>query len=243
MKLPALFLVTALALPAQTQSFGGFADAHVRVLRSDELTSPVSVKGRLPLTVVLLRGSSWSEGRVLRDLRRTAETFAACGVALGPVALVEAKAPDKRSDLDMRALDPVAGVPLAVSRIAALLPPDAHWPVAFFAGRLLGDTAIARSYGRGDVAPERHKDFPYMDTAWFAYKAHWIERRDKQYSSLAHELVHLLCECEHVPDSEPHLMNTYRNLLSSRILPKQCKAIWASPLLTSPAPPISDTNP
>jgi hypothetical protein len=242
MKLPALLLVCSLALPAQAETFGSFVDAKVRTLSPDEIPAPASVKGYLPLTLVLLRGSSWSEGRVLRDLRRTAETFGACGVALGPVTLVEAKTPDRSHDLAMATPDPETGTPAAVSRIAALLPPDARWPVAFFAGRLLGDAAIARSYGRGEADPSRHKDFPYMDTAWFAYKAHWIERRDRQYSSLAHELAHLLCECDHIPDSEPHLMNTYRNLLSSRILPEHCEAIRASPLLTSQDTSIADTN-
>jgi hypothetical protein len=112
-----------------------------------------------------------------------------------------------------------------------LLPREARWPVAFFAGRLVGDEAIARSYGRGEIEPGREPDFPYMSTAWFAYKTHWIERRDEEYSSLAHELAHLLCNCGHVRSKEPHLMNTYRNMLSSHILPEHCGLILESPLL------------
>jgi hypothetical protein len=82
-----------------------------------------------------------------------------------------------------------------------------------------------------------------MNTAWFAYKSHWIERRDDEYSSLSHELVHLLCECEHVRDDKPHMMNTHRNMLSSRILPEHCASILSSPLLTPAAPFVLPRNP
>ena len=131
----------------------------------------------------------------------------------------------------MSTLHPQAQVPLDVVRLAGLLPRSADWPAVFFVGRLLGDDALARSYGRGDIPPGRDKDYPYMQTAWIAYKTHWIERRDEDYSSLAHELVHLLCDCEHVEDEEPHLMNTHRNMLSARIRPEHCADILASPLL------------
>lgn len=230
MRLPALLLL-AVAPAAFPQSFGGFADAEVRQLAAGELPEPDETRARLPLTAVILRGSNWSEARAMRHLRRTASTFAACGVALEPVTLVRAKTPDGRHDLEMTPQHPRAGTPEDVYRIAGLLPSSARWPVAFFVGRLRGDPALARSYGKGEVAPGQEKLYPYMNTAWMAYKAHWIERRDEDYSSLAHELMHLLCECGHIPGETPHLMHVYRNMLSSRILPEQCESVLESPLL------------
>ena len=196
-------------------------------------TPAKDAKARLPLTLVILRGSNWTEKRVLRHVARTGQAFAACGVGLGPVTLVEAKTPDGSHDLRMDHIDPEAGAPRDVVRIAELLPKDIRWPVAFFVGRLHEDDALARSYGRGAVDPGREPDFPYMNTAWFAYKTHWIERRDESYSSLAHELTHLLCECGHVESDEPHMLNTHRNMLSSRILPAHCERLLESPLLDS----------
>jgi hypothetical protein len=234
MRLAVALVLSAGALCAQP--YGGFAGARVRTLAADEYPAPPAPKASLPLTLVILKGTNWSENRVLRHVRRTAAAFAACGVALGPVTLVEAKTPDGRRDLEMTAMRPDAGTPQDVYRIARLMPPEAQWPVAFFVGRLLGDRAAARSYGRGEVEPGWERDYPYMNTAWFAYKTHWIERRDEGYSSLAHELMHLLCECGHVEDDAPHLMNTHRNMLSSQILPEHCERILTSPLLTPARP-------
>lgn len=110
-----LFVASAV-LPAQP--YGGFSDAKVRKLAAGELPRPDEIKAWLPLTAVSLGGTNWSEARVMRHLRRTASTFAACGVALGPVTLVQAKTPDGRHDLDMTRPHPQAGTPEDVYRIA-----------------------------------------------------------------------------------------------------------------------------
>ncbi len=235
----ALLVTAATMLPAQP--FGGFEQARARTLGAAELDGPAELRASLPLTLVYLRGSNWSEKRVLRHVRSTAAAFAACGIGLAPVTLVAARAPDGRHDLDMTAQHAEAGVPRDVHRLASLLPRSADWPVVFFAGRLLGDRALARSYGRGEIATGGEKDYPYMSTAWIAYKTHWIERQDEGYSSLAHELAHLLCACEHVAADEPHLLHTHRNRLSSHILPEHCEGMLKSelllrrPLLDSPS--------
>lgn len=227
MKRLGLALLTALS--AAAQPFGSFAEAEVRVLERD---AAPDAKARLPLTLVLLRGTNWSEKRVLRHVERTERTLAACGVALGPVTLVKAKTSDGRHDLDMANAHPESGTPWDVFRIAGMLPKDTRWPVAFFVGRLLGDEALARSYALGAAPPGSEPKYPYMNTAWFAYKAHWIERQDDSYSSLAHELTHLLCACGHLSSEERHMMNTHRNMLSSRILPEHCELVLKSPLLS-----------
>ena len=234
--------LAAVAFSLQAQPFGSFTHVQSRLLGPGEFSHPSPVRARLPLTLVMLRGSNWSEKRIVSHVRRTAGAFAACGVGLGPVTLVKAKAPDGRHDLDMTDVHPQAGVPRDVFRIAHMLPASAGWPVVFFAGKLIGDDALARSYGLGEVRPGRERDFPYMSSAWIAYKTHWIEREDEEYSSLAHELAHLLCECGHVSADEPHLMHTHRNRLSSRILPEHCDAIRASPLLSAPADPEAPSS-
>ncbi|MCB1018649.1 MAG: hypothetical protein KDC27_01920, partial [Acidobacteria bacterium] len=144
-----VFLCAALlcaSAPARGQTFGGFVDAQVRTLPNEETPG---AKASLPLTVLLLKGSNWSEKRVLSHIERTRTIFAACEIAVGPVTFVKASAPDHRHDLEMSEIHPKALVPQDVFRLSKLLPRDAHWPIAVFAGRLLGDNALARSYGRG----------------------------------------------------------------------------------------------
>lgn len=228
----AVLLAVMGAATLSAQGFGSFVEADVRDLSREQVPAPAEVKARLPLTLVALKGTNWSENRVLRHARRAAATFAACGIALDPVTLVRARTPDGRHDLEMTELHPRAGTPDEVFQIAGMLPRAARRPVVFFVGRLLGDGAIARSYGLGAVAPGSEPDFPYMNTAWVAYKAHWIERADEGYSSLAHELGHLLCACGHAADDQPHLLHTHRNMLSPRILPAHCEAMLSSPLLS-----------
>ncbi|MEZ5396595.1 MAG: hypothetical protein R2724_27910 [Bryobacterales bacterium] len=226
-----LILVALLSasIPAGSQTFGGFVDAEVQTLPREDTPG---ARASLSMTVILLKGSNWSEKRVRSHIERTRKIFAACEVAIGPITFVKASAPDHRHDLEMSEIHPKARVPQDVFRLSKLLPRDAHWPVAIFAGRLLGDNALARSYGRGAVEPGSEPDYPYMNTAWFAFKTHWIERRDREYSSLAHELTHLLCECGHESRDFPHMMHTHLNMLSSRILPEHCEFIATSPLLT-----------
>ena len=210
----------------------GFEQVEIRTIEADEMGTEAgrAIDLRLPLSLVRLAGSNWTHERVMRHVRRTAGIFAACGIGLGPVQVIEARAPNGRHDLTMTT---EAGLPAPrdVMDLAAMVPPNALRPPVFFVGRLHEDEALARSYRRGELSALESKQYPYLDTAWVAFKTHWIERKDEGYSTVAHELAHLLCECGHTETKQRNLLNRYRNFLSADILPETCEAMRGSPLL------------
>ena len=210
-----------------------FTEARVRGVEPPEIY-PKGVpehRSELPLTVVLLDKTNWTEARALRELRKTAAIFAPCGIALGEVQLARGRGPEGRHDIDMGTLYPGADMPADVVDLAARVPADAAWPRVFLVGRLLGDTALARSYQQGEVRDEESRRFPYMNTAWIAYRAHWDERAEREYSSLAHELAHVLCRCGHTGGESRHLLHQNRNFLGAAVLEEDCRKMQLSPLL------------
>lgn len=210
-----------------------FTEARVRGLEPSEIY-PEGVpehQWELPLTVVLLEKTNWTEARAVRQLRKTGAIFAPCGIALGNVQLARGRGPDGRHDIDMTTLYPGADLPADVVEFASRVPPQAPRPRVFLVGRLLGDTVLARSYQQGVVRDEESGRFPYMNTAWLAYRAHWEERAEKEYSSLAHELAHVLCRCGHTGGERRHLLHEKRNFLGAAVLEEDCRKMRLSPLL------------
>lgn len=210
-----------------------FEDARVRRIEPPEIY-PDGVpdhQAALPLTVILLDKTNWTEERAIRQLRKTAAIFAACGIVLDDVRLARGRGPNGRHDIDMTTLYPGADMPADVVDFSARVPAGEPWPRVFLAGRLLGDTALARSYQQGAVRDEDLRRFPYMNTAWVAYRAHWEERAEKEYSSLAHELAHVLCRCGHTGGDRRHLLHEKRNFLGAAVLEEDCRRMQLSPLL------------
>ncbi len=185
----------------------------------------------MDLTVVLVDGSNWTEARALRQVRRTANILGACGIALDEVRLARGRRPDGRHDIDMDELYPGSDLPADIVDFSRRVPPSDPWPRVFLVGRLLGQTTLARSYQRGDVSDEEAKRYPYMNTAWAAFRAHWEEMPEEGYSSLAHELAHVLCRCGHSGGEERHLLHEKRNFLGVRVLEQDCERMRRSPLV------------
>jgi hypothetical protein len=226
---------TALAFAQSYRPWGkaDFTEARVRTIESREIY-PEDVPEHLtelPLTVVLLDKTNWTEARAVRELRKTAAIFAPCGIVLGDVQLARGRGPDGRHDIDMAALYPGADMPADIVDFAARVPPEAAWPRVFLVGRLLGDAVLARSYQQGAVRDEELPRFPYMNTAWIAYRARWDERAEEEYSSLAHELAHVLCRCGHTGGDRRHLLHEKRNFLGAAVLEEDCREMQLSPLL------------
>lgn len=210
-----------------------FENARIRAVSPEEIypDGAPDFESRLPLTLVLLDKTNWTDARALRQLRRSAAVFAPCEIQFENVRLARVRGPDGRHDLDFETKYEGSRMPADVIEWSARVPASAPWPLVFFVGRMEGDRALARSYRRGDVPAEDLPRYPYMNTAWMAFRAHWQERKDDGYSSLAHELAHILCECGHVEGDEPHLLDPYRNRLGSKVLPDTCKRMQSSPLL------------
>ncbi len=232
----AAFLMTGVLAFAQSYRpwpEADFGNARVRRVEAPEIY-PEGLpdhRSALSLTVVLLDKTNWTEERAIRHLRKTAAIFAACGIVLDDVQLARGRGPEGRHDLDMTALYPGADMPADVVDFSARVPAGAPWPRVFLVGRLLGDTVVARSYQQGAVEDEESRRFPYMNTAWIAYRAHWEERAEEEYSSLAHELAHVLCRCGHTGGERRHLLHEKRNFLGAAVLEEDCRRMQLSPLL------------
>jgi hypothetical protein len=211
----------------------GFERAETRIARSTEVYPDglPPYEYRLNLSLVFVEGTSWNQARVLRHVRKTARILGACGIALDRVRLVKARVPKELRRIDVS--DPVPGsdIPRKVQQLSAMMPRTADWPVLFFIGRIDGEDELARSYQRGDVPLDQLTQYPYMNTAWIAYKTHWVERAEDGYSTVAHELAHLLCECGHEGGTERHLLHKFRNFLGAEVLPQHCQQFLRSPLL------------
>jgi hypothetical protein len=209
-----------------------FEKARIREVASEELYDGGSpgLRWKLPLTLLLLDETNWTEARALRQLRKTAKIFAACEIELDGVLLARGRGPGGRHDINMAALYPKSDLPADVVDLSRLIPSGAPWPRAFFVGQLLGDEVLARAYQQGDVSDEEARRFPYMNTAWIAYRAYW-EGRTAEYSPLAHELAHVLCRCAHTGGDRRHLLHEKRNFLGALVLEQDCRKMRLSPLL------------
>ena len=208
----------------------GFDSAESRWVAENEIYTKADrpVAFAFNATVLFARGTPWSEARAMRQIRKTAEIFRACGIGLRRVRLVRLELPKPMRTIDTQTLDPASGVPRNVRVLAERLPPDIDYPAAFLIGGLRGEESPARSYRAAEPSGPKP---PWLDTAWIAYRAHWIERSDDLYSPLAHELAHLLCACGHEKTAERHLLHTARNFLSSRVLPQHCERFRESSLV------------
>ena len=235
----ALVASLALSAGAAAQSYQPWSGARLDDARfwsvpAEEIypEGPPDFAHRLPLTLVILDKTNWTEARALRHVRKTAVIFAACKIELGPITLARGRGPDGMHDIDMNALAEGSNIPLDVVDLAARAPASAPWPRVFFVGRLEGDDALARAYRRGAVDDKNLPQFPYMNSAWVSYQAHWRERSEKGYSSLAHELAHVLCECGHTDGETRHLLHGKRNFLGTKILDSDCAKMTSSSLLS-----------
>jgi hypothetical protein len=215
----------------------GFERAHSRVLRPEELYGkrPPSLDYSLGFTAVFLEGTGWREARVIRQIRKTARIFEPCGIELRDVRLVRAHVPQELRNIDVNDKVPGSDVPRDVYRLVRLLPGSAKWPVVFFIGNIRGEEVLARSYQQGNVPATELRDYPYMNSAWISYRAHWLERPEDDYSALAHEVAHLLCRCGHERGPQRHLLHEYRNFLGAHVLGAHCEQFRSSNLVTRPA--------
>lgn len=209
----------------------GFGSAEARQLAERDLypEGRPSLPFSLDATVAFDRRTAWNQARAIRQLRKTAAIFEACGVAIRNVTLVRLALPPEGRRIDTALTDPLTGVPPTVAWLAGRLPADAAYPVAFLIGRMVGTASLAVSYRprlEGAMAA------PYFNTAWISYQSHWLPRHDQSYSPLAHELAHLLCRCGHTKTAHRHLLHSARNFLSSAVLPDDCKRIQNSPLVS-----------
>ncbi|MCY4594667.1 MAG: hypothetical protein OXC19_07690 [Bryobacterales bacterium] len=235
--LACLFLIARFATGESAREFSewtesGFADAGQRILDFTEIypRGRPRLEYRLDATVLYARGTSWTQARAIRQIRRTAAILEPCGITLGSVRLVRLRLDPGQRRIDAALADPDSGVPPGVDSLSAALPLGARYPAAFLIGRVDGSESLAVSYRAED---EHGPQAKYFNTAWIGYQAHWLPRPDDRYSPLAHEVAHLLCRCGHTRNAKRHLLHEARNFLSSEVLPEHCKRFKTSPLLSA----------
>jgi hypothetical protein len=212
----------------------GFKRAETRMVEPFEIypEGAPGYRDRLALTLVYLEGTSWTQARVLRHVRKTARILSPCAIELDRVRLVKAEVSKDLRRIDTSDVVAASDIPRDVQQLSSMLPASADWPALFFVDRfVVEEDALARSYQQGEVPFEEIKKYPYMNTAWISYKTHWIERAEDGYSTVAHELAHLLCRCGHEDGSERHLLHEFRNFLGTRVLPQHCNQFLQSPIV------------
>ena len=232
-----LVVVAAAAAEASSNGFSpwrdsGFSGAEQRWLEASDIypRGVPSLPYRLDATVMYARGTPWTQARAVRQVRRTAAIFQACGIQIGRVRLARLRLDPGRRRIDAAEADPETGVPASVAELSSMLPSTTPYPAAFLIARVSGTELLAISYR---ALEEAGPGAPYLNTAWIGYRAHWLPRRDDGYSALAHEFGHLLCRCGHTPSPTSHLLHSARNFLSSAVLPEHCESFVSSPLVSA----------
>ncbi len=210
----------------------GFVGAEQRWLESSEVypRGVPSLPHRMDATVMYARGTPWTQARAVRQIRRTAAIFQACGIQIGRVRLARLRLGAGRRRIDATEADPETGVPSSVAELSAMIPSSTPYPAGFLIAGVSGTDLLAISYR---ALEEAGPGAPYLNTAWIGYRAHWLRRRDDRYSALAHEFAHLLCRCGHTPGPTSHLLHSARNFLSSAVLPEHCESFVSSPLVSA----------
>ena len=191
-----LFLLLA-ALPAPAQE-------PVTVLERRELPVAQSVAPpthRLALTLATLDGAGWSADDIQSAVRRSAQIFAQCGVALVKAELVRISAPPRFLDFHTPA-----------SRELARALPLGKPAIYFVAGTLQRPAFEAEAIGRGNSRSRPE----LTDTVWIMRGA-----RDLGIV-LAHELAHVLMNSgEHVAE-QGNLMREDTAPGNTRLSNAQC---------------------
>lgn len=210
----------------------GFPGSDQRWLEPDEIypRGAPTLPYQLDATVVFARQTPWTEARAIRQIRRTADIFEPCGIRLGRVRLARLPLERDQRRIDIAQADPVTGVPAVVANLSARLAPTTPYPAAFLIADVAGTESLAVSYRAGD---QGGPGAPYLNTAWIGYRAHWLPRRDRAYSVLAHELAHLLCRCGHTAGPAAHLLHSARNFLAAKVLPEHCQMLVSSLMVTA----------
>jgi len=163
----------------------------------------------MELTVVNLRGSGWDEQLIKKTISRAAEVYVQCGIKIKNLTYIEADPPYDRVDISEEKNQDGA--------LAKLLPISSRPVVFFIRSQIEGKTGFAW--------PKEFADPPIQNTAFITSEVNtfeYREKREKGYSPTAHEIAHLLGNCEHIEGEEYNILSKYFNRVSSNITDEQC---------------------
>jgi hypothetical protein len=143
---------------------------------------------RVPLSVVILRGSRWTYDVVQRRVAKAREIIAQCGVRLDP-AFIELSSPGGGAGVLYKPAS--SGEPGGMGTLARAL--GQPKPILFYVER------FADNSGQSGTArpPHTSAGTDEVDTAWIAFTESNADGSGR-YQVDAHELVHMLADVGHV---------------------------------------------
>lgn len=208
--------------------------AETAVMTEAELHDGVEASAPgLEMSVILLRGSGWTEEQAREQLREAARVYARCAIRLRRVSLVSADPPGGR--VNWNRFDREG--PASLAELRRLLPGDGL--TAYLTGAFL-DENIDDAFAFADwrdayvTRPELNGTLFLSDRVNSPGSRR--ERSASPFSVLAHEMLHVLIRsARHNGDPEANLLSDWRRR-SDAILPRHCAAAAASPLLKAAAP-------
>lgn len=199
----------------------------------------VEMTHEMELNSVILRGSGWERERVIQHLNYASDVLAQCGIKVNNVNITEVAEPSGNVDF-LASGDLPQGHPSALSRTErmdsfARRNPNRQRPVFVFV-RDTGPnynayTTFADKYRyNNEIIPdELYDEAPRLN---YSFVSQGVETNYPEFSSVAHELAHMLCQCDH-DDSEPNLLSTNPSLgpKANYIPPSMCDIYKKSPLV------------
>ena len=168
-----------------------------------------------------LKISGWTPEILKNSMRRVAEIYSQCGIKIDHVKLVVVDAPDQLVNVD--------SFEKMVSKI-----PVTPRPTLFFTRERLENDAAGHAY---TMDKENLFGSVTVNTAWIAgivntayHKNLHIEQKQEGYSTVAHELAHLLANSEHInSDDGMNLLGGSPEQQNSHIRREQCDAMKTHP--------------
>lgn len=174
---------------------------------------------KLDLTLVNLRGSGFNKSLIEDRIKRVAKIYRQCGIKITEAKIVESDPPDGNLDISYKNKDDTK-----LARKA----PEKRRPILFLVrSNIEGHSGYAwnRSHNFG---PPR-EDISVV-TSNILSKSHTTST-NQEYSTIAHEIGHILCSCGHIDGDENNLMSNSYNNLSGDINKDQCDVFRESPLV------------
>lgn len=189
----------------------GFRNPEIKSIdiRPTSDTAATTYTHEFDLSLVMFKGSGWSEELVRSSITRVSEIYRQCGIRVGKAKLVMIEPPNDWIDIT-----------LDRDRELAKMTPHMSKPTLYFVrSSLEGYTAYA--WDKSGCSRER------CDTAWItndinsaAYKRY----RDSNYSPIAHEIAHLLGNCDHIKNDSKNILGNSASTVNDQIMQDQCES-------------------
>lgn len=192
------------------------------------------------LNTIVLKDSNWDPEKARKQIDRAARVFEQCGIKINKVKMTFANSPtgdanfprssEGGSSMEQNALR------RRVDQFAAASPIQER-PVVVFAentGNNFGYAQFSSTFANN----QRDLNDPRFDSSQspslnYTFISGNARMGNNWYSTVAHEVAHLLCQCGH-SDNETNLLNTQARILSGdreRLSQSQCDVMKRSPML------------